>query len=161
MRRIALAAAILALATACSPATEVGSENASSADGLPPSQQAPAAGSAGQADGSQVQPGQFTAGTATITSPSGQATLDFSEGLYVTANDTVVANFADGDSTDPNTNSLGVNGSAAGMNATLIGPLQPQGVNTECTVSAITIEPSGLEGTFECAGGVGGTFEAH
>lgn len=108
-----------------------------------------------------MQLGEFTAGSATINTPSGQADLEISEGLYVSANATVVANFADGDSTDPDTNSLGVNGSTAGMSVTLIGPLQPQGVSTECTVSASKIEPSGLEGTLECEGGVSGTFEAH
>lgn len=130
----------------------------------PTSSAAPAASSnasGGTFGAAPAQPGAFTAGTARISSPSGQATLDFSEGLYVSANDSVVANFADGDTTDPNTNALGVNGSASGLSATLIGPLQPQGVSTECTVTTTRLEPTGLAGSFECDGGVTGTFEAH
>ncbi len=101
------------------------------------------------------------ASTAGGRTPTGLATLDFIEGLYISANDTVVVNFADGDTTDPSTNALGVNGSAAGLSVTLIGPLQPQGVSTACTVSASKIEPNGLEGTFDCEGDISGTFEAH
>jgi len=149
---------ILALATACGPGNEVGGERES---GGPTSAPDSAVASGGQGGDSHAQPGEFTAGSATISTPSGQANLEFSEGLYVSLNATVVANFADGDTTDPSTNALGVNGSAAELSVTLIGPLQPQGVSTECTVSASRVEPSGLEGTFECEGDVSGTFEAH
>lgn len=159
MRRIALVAIVIALAAACSAGSNAGVGDPDNAGGQPSGQGRTA--EASQGGGSQAQPGQFTDGSATISTPSGQATLDFSEGLYVSANNTVVANFADGDTTDPNTNALGVNGSAAGLSVTLFGPLQRQGVTTECTVSASKLEPSGLEGTFDCEGDVSGTFEAH
>lgn len=159
MRRIALAGILLALATACSAGSNAASgetDNAGSQSSAPGG-----AAEASDGGGPQAQPGQFTAGTATITSPFGQATLDFTEGLYVAANGSVVANFADGASNDPSTNALGVSGSPGGLTATLIGPLQRQGVTTECTVSATKFESTGFEGTFECAGDVSGTFEAH
>jgi len=160
MRRIAVGIIVLALVTACSSGTDVGVDGRLETGGRPPAQ-GTAAGSSGQGGGAQAQPGEFTAGSATISTPSGQASLDFSEGLYVSFNATVVANFADGDTTDPNTNALGVNGSAAELRITLIGPLQPQGVSTECTAATSKVEPSGLEGTFDCEGGISGTFEAH
>lgn len=111
--------------------------------------------------GSRSQPGSFTTGSATLITPQGKATLDLSEGLYITANDAVVANFSDGDMTDPGTNALQINGSAAELTATVIGPLQRQGVSTECTIDATKLEASGLEGTFTCKNDVSGTFEAH
>ena len=128
MRRItvtALAAAVLGLTTGCGhtsvPTVDDSSavlENAS-----------PSAGAAAGVDGSsQAQPGSFTTGSASITTPAGQATFDCSEGLYVGANGSVVANFADGASNDPSTNALGVSGSPGGLTVTLIGPLQRQGV---------------------------------
>lgn len=149
-----LALALLLGAAACGG----GDGDDPSAGGSPSSTTAAAPGQGG---GAQGQPGQFTAGSATVTTPSGKATMDLSEGLYVSANDTVVANFADGEMNDPATNALQVNGSADELAITILGPLQRQSVSTECTVEATKVEPSGLEGTFECKGDVTGSFEAH
>jgi len=90
MRRIAAAVIILALATACGSGNQVGGQRES---GALPSAPDFAAASGGQGGDSQTQPGEFTAGSATISTPSGQANLEFSEGLYVRFNATVVANF--------------------------------------------------------------------
>lgn len=154
----AMAAALLGLSAGCGNPLAPTTAGDSAADAGGPTASVSAPGADG---GSQDQPGSYTTGSATITAPAGQATLAFSEGLYVSANGSVVANFADGATSDPATNALGLSGVPGGLTATLIGPLQPQGVTTECTVSASQFEPTGFVGTFQCAGDISGTFEAH
>lgn len=110
--------------------------------------------------GEVTQPGAFTSGSATLTTPNGTATLALDDGLYIEMNDTVVVNFADGDMTDPATNAIGINGSAEELSITLIGPLLAQGVATECVVQPTIVDQSGVAGSFTCKGDVSGTFDA-
>lgn len=71
-----LAIAIILGAAACGggDSDDAGSDRSSSST---------TASAGGQGGSSPGQAGQFTAGSATVTTPDGKATLDLSEGLYI------------------------------------------------------------------------------
>jgi hypothetical protein len=105
--------------------------------------------------------GTFRTGHATIVTPSETINVTLSNGSFIKAlgpNGSVSATWADSDQND-----VGLLGDGkGGYKLSVVGRAAPNGITqNDCTASVTKDQPSGVEGTYTCAGGISGTFEAH
>jgi hypothetical protein len=111
--------------------------------------------------GSGSGSGTFRTGHATIVTPSETINLTLSSGSFIKAlgpNGSVSANWADSDQND-----VGLLGDGkGGYKLSVVGRAAPNGVTqNECTATVTKDQPSGVEGTYSCAGDITGAFDAH
>jgi hypothetical protein len=105
--------------------------------------------------------GTFRTGRATIVTPSETINVTLSSGSFIKSlgpHGSVSANWADTDQND-----VGLLGDGkGGYKLSVVGRAAPNGITqNDCTATVTKDQPSGVEGTYTCAGNITGTFEAH
>jgi hypothetical protein len=153
--RTAASAALVVVIAGCgggsSPAASRDSTGGSSS-----SSQAPNTTTAGGGSGR----GTFRTGHATTVTPSETIKLDLDSGSFVKAlgaHGSVSVNWTDG--ADNLVNLFGDGN--GGYKLSVIGRAAPNGITqNDCTATVTKDQPSGVEGTYTCAGGITGTLAA-
>ncbi|MEY2458622.1 MAG: hypothetical protein QOG30_452 [Acidimicrobiaceae bacterium] len=105
--------------------------------------------------------GKFRTGHATIVTPTETIEVTLSSGSFIQSlgpNGSVSANWADSEQND-----VGLLGDGkGGYKLSVVGRAAPNGITqNDCTAKVTKDQPSGVEGTYTCAGNISGTFEAH